>query len=80
MFRLTHRRGGEYCLAMTHEELFTAIARADLHSYRQLPQRWHQIGPKFRDEPRPKSGLLRVGEFLTAKWCQTPSEVSDTSD
>ena len=64
MFRLTDRRGGEYCLAMTHEELFTAIAKSDLHSYRQLPQRWYQIGPKFRDEPRPRGGLLRVREFL----------------
>jgi prolyl-tRNA synthetase len=64
MFRLTDRRGGEYCLAMTHEELFAAIARADLQSYRQLPQRWYQISPKFRDEPRPRGGLLRVREFL----------------
>ena len=64
MFRLTDRRGSEYCLAMTHEEVFTAIARTDLHSYRQLPQRWYQIGPKFRDEPRPRGGLLRVREFL----------------
>ncbi|MBV9897584.1 MAG: hypothetical protein JO020_25780 [Chloroflexi bacterium] len=64
MFRLHDRRDGEYCLAMTHEEVFAAIARADLHSYRQLPQRWFQIGPKFRDEPRPRAGLLRVREFL----------------
>jgi prolyl-tRNA synthetase len=64
MFRLQDRRGGDYCLAMTHEEVFAAIARADLHSYRQLPQRWYQIGPKFRDEPRPRAGLLRVREFL----------------
>jgi prolyl-tRNA synthetase len=63
MFRLRDRRGGDYCLAMTHEEVFTAIARAELHSYRQLPQCWYQIGLKFRDEPRPKSGLLRVREF-----------------
>src|SRR5579859_742783 len=64
MFRLQDRRGGEYCLAMTHEEVVAAIARTDLHSYRQLPQRWYQIGPKFRDEPRPRGGLLRVREFL----------------
>jgi prolyl-tRNA synthetase len=64
MFRLNDRRGGDYCLAMTHEEVFAAIARADLHSYRQLPQRWFQIGSKFRDEPRPRAGLLRVREFL----------------
>lgn len=64
MFRLKDRRGGDYCLAMTHEEVFTAIARNDLHSYRQLPQRWYHISPKFRDEPRPRGGLLRVREFL----------------
>jgi len=63
MFRLRDRRGGDYCLAMTHEEVFTEIARAELRSYRQLPQRWYQIGLKFRDEPRPKGGLLRVREF-----------------
>jgi prolyl-tRNA synthetase len=64
MFRLRDRRGGDYCLAMTHEEVFAAIARSDLNSYRQLPQRWFQIGPKFRDESRPRAGLLRVREFL----------------
>lgn len=64
MFRLQDRHGGEYCLAMTHEEVFATLARTDLHSYRQLPQRWFQIGPKFRDEPRPRGGLLRAREFL----------------
>jgi prolyl-tRNA synthetase len=63
MFRLKDRKGGDYCLGMTHEEIFTAIARADLRSYRQLPQVWYQIQNKFRDEPRPKSGLLRVRQF-----------------
>src|SRR5262249_45894403 len=63
MFRLQDRRGGDYCLAMTHEEAFTAIARAELRSYKQLPQCWFQIGLKFRDEPRPKGGLLRSREF-----------------
>ncbi len=64
MFRLHDRRGGDYCLAMTHEEVFAAIARSDIHSYRQLPRRWYQIGSKFRDEPRPRAGLLRAREFL----------------
>src|SRR5512147_1882851 len=63
MFRLKDRKGGDYCLGMTHEEIFTAIARAELRSYRQLPQVWYQIQAKFRDEPRPKSGLLRVRQF-----------------
>src|SRR5215203_2817427 len=63
MFRLKDRKGGDYCLGMTHEEIFTAIARDELRSYRQLPQVWYQLQTKFRDEPRPKSGLLRVRQF-----------------
>jgi len=62
MFRLRDRREGELALAMTHEEVFTALA-SELRSYRQLPQIWFQLQTKFRDEPRPKSGLLRVREF-----------------
>jgi len=49
---------------MTHEEVMTSIARGELRSYKQLPQIWYQIQNKFRDEPRPKSGLLRVRQFL----------------
>lgn len=63
MFRIRDRKGAELCLGMTHEEIFTAIARAELRSYKQLPQTWYQIQTKFRDEPRPKSGLLRVRQF-----------------
>ncbi|MDX2029983.1 MAG: proline--tRNA ligase [Blastocatellia bacterium] len=63
MFRLRDRKGGEYCLGMTHEECFTDIARNHLRSYKQLPQVWYQIQTKFRDEARPKSGLLRVRQF-----------------
>jgi prolyl-tRNA synthetase len=63
MFRLKDRKGGDYCLGMTHEEVFTDIARKHLNSYKQLPQVWYQIQSKFRDEPRPKSGLLRVRQF-----------------
>jgi prolyl-tRNA synthetase len=64
MFRLKDRKGAELCLAMTHEEVMTSIARSELRSYKQLPQIWYQIQTKFRDEPRPKSGLLRVRQFL----------------
>jgi len=64
MFRLKDRKGAELCLAMTHEEVMTMIARSELRSYKQLPQIWYQIQTKFRDEPRPKSGLLRVRQFL----------------
>jgi prolyl-tRNA synthetase len=63
MFRLKDRKGAELCLAMTHEEIMTEIARKELRSYKQLPQIWYQIQTKFRDEPRPKSGLLRVRQF-----------------
>ncbi len=64
MFRLKDRKGADLCLAMTHEEVMTAIARDELRSYKQLPQIWYQIQTKFRDEPRPKSGLLRVRQFI----------------
>jgi prolyl-tRNA synthetase len=64
MFRLKDRKGAELCLGMTHEEVMTSIARNELRSYKQLPQIWYQIQTKFRDEPRPKSGLLRVRQFL----------------
>src|SRR6202163_2255456 len=64
MFRLKDRRGADLCLGMTHEEVMTDIARKELRSYKQLPQIWYQIQTKFRDEPRPKSGLLRVRQFI----------------
>ena len=64
MFRVKDRKGAELCLAMTHEEVMTDIARKELRSYKQLPQIWYQIQTKFRDEPRPKSGLLRVRQFI----------------
>jgi prolyl-tRNA synthetase len=63
MFRLKDRKGADLCLGMTHEEIMTSIARGELRSYKQLPQIWYQIQTKFRDEPRPKSGLLRVRQF-----------------
>ncbi len=64
MFRLKDRKGADLCLGMTHEENMTSIARGELRSYKQLPQIWYQIQTKFRDEPRPKSGLLRVRQFI----------------
>jgi prolyl-tRNA synthetase len=63
LFRFKDRKSGELVLGMTHEEVFTSIARNTINSYRQLPQIWYQIQTKFRDELRPKSGLLRVREF-----------------
>jgi prolyl-tRNA synthetase len=64
MFRLKDRGGRELGLGMTHEEVMTEIARKELRSYKQLPQIWYQIQTKFRDEPRPKSGLIRVRQFI----------------
>jgi prolyl-tRNA synthetase len=65
LFRLRDRFQRTLCLGMTHEEVVTAIARGELRSYKQLPQIWYQIQTKFRDEPRPRAGLLRVRQFRT---------------
>jgi prolyl-tRNA synthetase family II len=62
LFRLKDRKAADYVLAMTHEEAVTTLA-TELSSYRQLPQSWYHIQIKFRDEPRPRSGLIRVREF-----------------
>ncbi|HTA24511.1 MAG TPA: proline--tRNA ligase [Terriglobales bacterium] len=64
LFRLKDRKGADLCLGMTEEEVMTSIASKELRSYKQLPQIWYQIQSKFRDEPRPKSGLLRVRQFM----------------
>jgi len=64
MFRLKDRKNRDLCLAPTHEEVFTEIAANDLHSYRDMPQMWYQLQTKFRDEARPRSGLLRVRQFI----------------
>jgi prolyl-tRNA synthetase len=64
MFKFKDRNAHDLCLGITHEEEMTNIARSELRSYKQLPQIWYQIQEKFRDEPRPKSGLLRLRQFL----------------
>ena len=64
MFRLKDRKGADMCLGMTHEEVFTTLARNQIRSYKQLPQVWYQIQIKFRDETRPKSGLMRLRTFI----------------
>src|SRR5437588_900146 len=64
MFRLKDRKGADMCLGMTHEEIFTSIARNEIRSYKQLPKVWYQIQIKFRDEARPKSGLMRLRTFI----------------
>lgn len=62
-FRLEDRGGRRMVLGMTHEEIITWHAAREIRSYRDLPQSWYQIQTKLRDEPRPKSGMLRVREF-----------------
>ena len=64
MFRLKDRGQRDMCLGMTHEEIITWLAAMEIRSYRDLPQTWYQIQTKFRDEARPKSGILRTREFL----------------
>ena len=63
MFRLEDRRERPLVLAPTHEELLTTMVRANVNSYRDLPVTLYQIQTKFRDEPRPRGGLIRVREF-----------------
>ena len=64
LFRIKDRRGGDYHLGPTHEEIVTDMIRRDLRSYKQLPQILFQIQMKYRDEPRPRAGLMRGREFL----------------
>ncbi len=64
LFRLKDRKGGEYCLAPTAEEAFAVMVRSGVTSYRQLPFTLYQIRTKFRDEIRPRFGLMRGREFL----------------
>ena len=64
LFRLQDSKGAELVLGPTHEEIVTDIARASIESYKQLPVNLYQIQTKFRDEPRPRAGLLRGREFI----------------
>ncbi len=64
LFRAKDRAGRELCLGAASEEVFTEIARREVRSYRDLPQIWYQIQARFRDESRPKSGLLRLRQSI----------------
>jgi len=79
MFRLRDRRGADLALGMTHEEIFTTLAQ-ELSSYRDLPQVWYQFQTKFRDEPRPKSGLIRVREFTMKDSYSFDAEAAGLDD
>jgi len=63
LMRLTDRNDRVFCLGATHEEVITALVAAEVRSYRQLPLLLYQIATKFRDEPRPRGGLIRCREF-----------------
>lgn len=64
LWRLQDRSGRDFCLGPTHEEIFTDVARNDINSYRQLPVNLYQIQFKYRDEARPRFGLMRSREFI----------------
>jgi len=64
LMKMHDRHGNEHCLAPTHEEAICAMVAQDLVSYKQLPLMLYQVGPKFRDEVRPRFGLLRAREFV----------------
>ena len=64
LFRLQDRRGGDYLLGPTHEEIFTLIVKDQASSYKDLPVILYQIQTKYRDEARPRAGILRGREFL----------------
>ena len=63
LFRIKDRKGGDYHLGPTHEEIITDLVRREVKSYRDLPKNLYQIQTKYRDEPRPRGGLLRGREF-----------------
>ena len=64
LLRLKDRHQREFCLGPTHEEIITDLARRELSSYKQLPLTWYQIQTKFRDEIRPRFGVMRAREFI----------------
>jgi len=64
LWRLKDRNGRDFCLGPTHEEIFTDVVRSDVSSYRQLPLNLYQIQTKYRDEARPRFGLMRSREFI----------------
>ncbi len=64
LFRLKDRKGNDYLLGPTHEEMFTLMVKGEFSSYKDLPLSIYQIQTKFRDEPRPRSGIIRGREFV----------------
>ncbi len=84
--RFQDRAGRDMVLAMTHEEAIGDLVRKEIRSYRQLPQLVYQLQTKWRDEPRPRAGLIRVREFtmkdsysLDADWAGWTSSIGRTT-
>jgi prolyl-tRNA synthetase len=80
MFRLKDRNKRDFCLGPTHEELITYLAYLDLRSYKDLPVNLYQIQVKFRDEIRPRYGLLRAREFIMKdaySFCKNDDDLED---
>lgn len=81
LMRLTDRNGREFALGATHEEVITSLLRDEIKSYKKLPLNLYQIQSKFRDEKRPRFGLLRGREFLMKdaySFHATPESLDDT--
>lgn len=84
LMRLTDRHDREMCLGPTHEEIIVALVRNELRSYKELPQNLYQIQTKYRDEIRPRFGLLRSREFVIHRHRihlpDAPSESTNVAD
>jgi len=83
LLRLNDRHERPYCVGPTHEEVITDIARRELRSYKQLPVNFYQIQTKFRDEIRPRFGVMRAREFIMKdaySFHVTAESLSDTFD
>ena len=80
MFKFQDHKGRWMCLGPTHEEVITELARAYVHSYKDLPQQWYQIQIKFRDEVRPRGGLIRTRQFTMKDAYSLSTSQEDLDD
>ena len=80
LLKIKDRKGGEFCVAPTAEEVITDLVRKDISSYKQLPKCLYQFGTKFRDEIRPRFGVMRAREFYMKdaySFCASDKDASD---
>ena len=80
MFKFQDHKGRWMCLGPTHEEVITDLARAYVHSYRDMPQQWYQIQIKFRDEVRPRGGVIRTRQFTMKDAYSLSTSQEDLDD